>query len=327
MIRIRVPAAVALALSLLAAAAPRAQQMSENLTNAQALFQAQKWAEAVKAYEAVIKDDPADPRPKAGLAASLYALGEFERALPVSLDANRILADPKNQFLYPGLPVGAVMVRAARIYNRLGKVDEAFSWLEKAAAYPIPNVQSLDQEADVSNLRADARRKKFTDSVRANADPCHARPEFRQFVFWVGEWDVLGASGRRVGGSRVERVLGNCALMETYTAAPGSSAVPNYVGQAFHFFDTTAGRWVQHYIDTAGTPWDWTGEFKDGAMRYTREGPFGPSNMPIKQRMTFSSLPEGKVRQLFEQSIDGGATWRAGFDGTYVKRTASQPAG
>jgi hypothetical protein len=40
--------------------------------------------------------------------------------------------------------------------------------------------------------------------------------------------------------------------------------------------------------------------------------------------MTFSPLPEGKVRQLFEQSIDGGQTWKTGFDGTYIKRQPSK---
>ena len=49
--------------------------------------------------------------------------------------------------------------------------------------------------------------------------------------------NVLGAAGQKVGTSKVESILGNCVILETYTAAPGSSAAQNYVGQAFHFFD------------------------------------------------------------------------------------------
>ena len=101
---------------------------------------------------------------------------------------------------------------------------------------------------------------------------------------------------------------------------PGSAGVPNYVGQAFHFYNQNEKRWVQHYVDTLATPYDWTGELRDGVMRYTREGPFGPSKLPVKQRMSFTKLPDGKVNQLFEQSADGGKTWRVGFNGTYVKR-------
>lgn len=117
-------------------------------------------------------------------------------------------------------------------------------------------------------------------------------------------------------------MLNQCAIFETYTALPGTSAAPNYVGQAFHYFDTNTNRWAQFYLDTTGTPFDWVGEFSNGVMKFERKGPYGPSKMMIQQRMTFSPLPEGKVRQLFEQSIDGGKTWSTGFDGTYVKRTS-----
>lgn len=44
------------------------------------------------------------------------------------------------------------------------------------------------------------------------------------------------------------------------------------------------------------------------------------SALPIHQCMTFTPK-DGGVQQLFEQSIDGGRTWRAGFNGTYVKRS------
>ena len=295
-------------------------QLSPDLKNAQSLFQAQKWADAVRAYEAIVKTDAGDPRPRAGLAAALYNLGEFAKALPVALDAHTMLQDPGVQLQYPGLPPGAVMLRIARIFNRLGQVDQAFEWLGRAVDYPIPNPPSLEAEPDMANLRADARWKKVADTLKANIDPCGSRPEFRQFDFWLGEWDVLGASGQKVGSSRVESILNRCVILETYTAVPGSSASPNYVGQAFHFFDANQNVRAQHYIDTTATPSDWIGEFKDGAMRYTREGPFGPSKARVKQRMTFSSQPDGKVRQLFEQSADDGKTWRAGFDGTYVRR-------
>src|SRR5262245_17307130 len=88
-----------------------AGQLSPELQNAQSLFQAQKWTEAATAYEAIVKANPSDPRPRAGLAATLYNLGEFSRALPMALEAEKILQDPKVQFQYPGLPPGAVMLR------------------------------------------------------------------------------------------------------------------------------------------------------------------------------------------------------------------------
>lgn len=37
----------------------------------------------------------------------------------------------------------------------------------------------------------------------------------------------------------------------------------------------------------------------------------------IRNRITWFRLAAGKVRQLWEQSMDGGATWAVTFDGTY----------
>ena len=312
--------------SAVAAAAPQPNQLSPEFQKAQQLFGAQKWSEAVAAYEAIIAKDKKDPRPRAGLAAALYALGQYDKALPIALEANRMLSDLKVQLQFPGLPVGMVMVRIARLYNRLGKTDEAFQWLEQAAKYPLPNFQSLESEADMAGLRTDKRWKQFTETVRSNADPCGTRAEFRQLDFWIGEWDVFGGNGQKVGTSRIAPVLNQCVILETYTAAPGTSLSANYIGQAFHFFDSNENRWVQHYLDTTGTPADWVGELVDGEMRYWREGPFGPSNVITKQRMSFTHLPDGKVRQIFEQSADGGLTWSTAFYGTYVKQTAGGSA-
>ena len=34
------------------------------------------------------------------------------------------------------------------------------------------------------------------------APPCKARPEYRQFDFWVGEWDVQNPQGQTAGTNR-----------------------------------------------------------------------------------------------------------------------------
>ena len=37
------------------------------------------------------------------------------------------------------------------------------------------------------------------------------------------------------------------------------------------------------------------------------------------QRITWTPLPDGRVRQLWESSIDAGRTWAVAFDGFYAK--------
>src|SRR6185503_19080310 len=152
--------------------------------------------------------------------------------------------------------------------------------------YPTP--ATVDTEPDMANLRADPRWQAFLATRKSNVDPCNSLPEYRQLDFWVGDWDVLGAAGQVVGTSHIERILANCVIQETYEGAPSSSVVPNYVGKAFHFYNQNRKRWEQLYVDTTATPFDWIGTFENGALVYTREGPFGPSNLDVKQRMTFT---------------------------------------
>jgi hypothetical protein len=40
----------------------------------------------------------------------------------------------------------------------------------------------------------------------------------------------------------------------------------------------------------------------------------------MRHRITWTPLPEGRVRQFWENSRDEGKTWSVAFDGTYVRR-------
>jgi hypothetical protein len=47
-------------------------------------------------------------------------------------------------------------------------------------------------------------------------------------------------------------------------------------------------------------------------MRYVGVG--------MNTKMTFTPMPDGRRRQVWEQSPDGGKTWAAIFDGIYKPR-------
>ena len=36
--------------------------------------------------------------------------------------------------------------------------------------------------------------------------------EFHQLDFWIGDWDVVGASGEKIGANRIDRILKGCAV-------------------------------------------------------------------------------------------------------------------
>lgn len=50
-----------------------------------------------------------------------------------------------------------------------------------------------------------------------------ASAQHRQFDFWLGEWEVFGKAGKLVGRSRIEAVLGGCALAEHWSSGTGAA--------------------------------------------------------------------------------------------------------
>ncbi len=146
------------------------------------------------------------------------------------------------------------------------------------------------------------------------ASPCSA-PEHRQFDFWAGDWSVeeTGAPGRTVASSREEIILGGCVLLENYSEPEG------YSGKSVNFYDVFLKRWRQMWIDAAGNTSEFTGEFRDGAMRFEGESHVALGKR-VFRRLTFTPLGENSVRQRSEASADG-KVWRVNYDYTYVRRS------
>ncbi|MCA1634380.1 MAG: hypothetical protein LC802_11975 [Acidobacteria bacterium] len=152
-----------------------------------------------------------------------------------------------------------------------------------------------------------------TQTASAPTQPCRASAEYRQLDFWVGEWEVQGPKGKTVGASSVQLILSDCVVFENWTGGSG------YSGKSFNFYDAKAHKWKQFWVDDRGGSLEFTGEFKDGAMRYTGLST-AQDGKPVMDRLTFFPLAEGRVRQLWQQSADEGRTWKTVFDGTYIKK-------
>lgn len=155
------------------------------------------------------------------------------------------------------------------------------------------------------------------DSVTATPpqQPGCASPEYRQFDFWVGEWDVTTPAGQTAGRNRITRILDGCVLLEEWTGAAGGT------GRSFNMYDRTEQKWHQTWVSSNGTLLKLDGEFRDGRMML--EGATKrPDGSTALQRITWSLIDGSpdRIRQFWEQSTDGGKTWTVAFDGTYTRR-------
>ena len=148
--------------------------------------------------------------------------------------------------------------------------------------------------------------------------PCEHRDEFSEFDFWLGEWDVHTANGSFAGKNRIEKAQAGCVLVENWASVTG---VP---GMSMNYFDISSNEWVQVWIGAGGTQIVIRGGLGDegllleGQINYVVNGTSAPF------RGLWTPLPDGRVRQFFEQSNDGGETWVPWFEGFYTRTNMEQ---
>jgi len=135
--------------------------------------------------------------------------------------------------------------------------------------------------------------------------------EARQFDFWIGRWNVT-EKDKPAGTNTIERLLDGCALLENWTGAQGGS------GRSLNFFDRADRKWHQTWIDGSGGALFLSGRFENGAMRMEGERPAEGTQPASHHRITWTPLPGGKVRQLWESRGSGGEAWAVQFDGLYT---------
>lgn len=140
-------------------------------------------------------------------------------------------------------------------------------------------------------------------------------PEFRQFDFWLGDWDTF-ESDKSVPGSiaraRIDPIAAGCAIHELYEQNDG------LIGDSILSYDPVGKVWQQTWVDNRGTLLVLSGPFKDGAV--TMEGEMRLRNgNKFLQRITWKVEGDG-VREFSARSKDGGKTWEPFFDVLFKKR-------
>ncbi len=142
-------------------------------------------------------------------------------------------------------------------------------------------------------------------------------PAYRQFGFWVGKWDVTDPDGGDQGTDRLTRELNGCAVFEDYAAA-------GYVGRSINSYDPSDGQWHQHWVDHTGLTLLLDGKYRNGSMQLQGTRPLLTGGSII-DRIQWSRLPGGIVKQFWEQSTDGGQSFALWFDGRYARTTRIVP--
>lgn len=150
-------------------------------------------------------------------------------------------------------------------------------------------------------------------SGEAPATPCSSAG-YRQFDFWIGDWNVT-AGGQPAGTNSIHTIHNGCALQENWQGA-GAGGIS---GSSFNIYDQATGRWHQTWVDGSGTLLQLDGGLVDGVMVMSGERPARDGSGMVSHRISWTPNSDGTVRQQWEASKDGGDSWTVLFDGLYTQ--------
>jgi hypothetical protein len=155
--------------------------------------------------------------------------------------------------------------------------------------------------------------------LQAQKLPC-SNPVYRQFDFWVGDWEAFGKNGQKAGDSKISIILDSCIILEEWASA-GVQQGLRYAGKSFNTWNAAEKQWQQTWVDNTGSTTAFVeGKYENNKITYkTKPFAFSKDSMAIR-KLTFFNLGTDKVRQLGEISKDNGVNWATEYDLEYRRR-------
>lgn len=155
----------------------------------------------------------------------------------------------------------------------------------------------------------------FGFAQQVQQSKCKTQSEYRQFDFWIGEWEVKNPNDVVVGNSTIELIVGDCVILENW------SSVTGYTGKSLNYYSLVDQKWHQKWIGSDVIPIEFSGDNdpETKSMNYIGKG-IGQDGIKLDYKLTFYHLTDNHIRQHWEQSNDDGTTWVTIFDGHYRRK-------
>jgi hypothetical protein len=276
-------------------------------SDAESLFEAGDWAKAADAYQLRAAADPEDARAWFRLAASARQAGRYAIARDALVRAEELKFSP--------VRIGFERARLDVLTNDRGA---ALGELQAVAASGFTAVQVITGDPLLNTLAGEPAYDALVDDMSRKAFPCEHDPSFSEFDFWIGEWDVHTADGTFAGSNVIEPAQRGCVLIENWSSAGGGS------GTSINYVDKVTGEWVQVWNDASGGQINIRGGMTDNGMLLTGTIHYVANGTTADFRGIWTPMPDGRVRQFFEQKSSDDEKWTPWFEGFYTKKPARQ---
>src|SRR3954454_5935410 len=153
----------------------------------------------------------------------------------------------------------------------------------------------------------------------APASPCVADSSYQRLAFWVGDWDVFDSTGAHYATQRVSAVIDECAITAEWASGGGNR------GLGLSAFDVKTHQWKQVYVSNQ-VPFRSGVTIRTSDPLYTGPGirfisvPDPGAQSLAQNRVTVMPLSGQRALQEFEDSLDGGKTWKIVFKAEHRSR-------
>lgn len=265
------------------------------------------WNTAEAQYSALAKLQPENARFYYRLGVAARANKHYDAALE-AMEKAKLLGTGK------GLPVVLADYEIALSHAGKGDLSVALESLKASADAGFMQPERLASDTEWSALRADDRFIALAKQIQHNATPCDDA-EFKEFDFWLGDWDVTSAAdGSRQGSSHISKEMNGCVVWENWTSASGP-----YFGKSYNTWNANQKRWEQYWVDSSAGVIFFHGGLKEKIMDYWTDDVPQAAGGTLLRHLQFFNLGPDKVRQFSQGSSDGGKTWRTEYDLLYTR--------
>ena len=207
-----------------------------------------------------------------------------------------------------------VAFERARLFTLGDEPENAVAMLQALADSGFTAVGFITGDPILRTLAGNTGFDHLVAELAKVAYPCENDEAFRAFDFWIGDWVVHGPAGDLSGSNMIERSQRGCVLIENWTSVSGGT------GMSINYLDKASGEWVQVWNAEGGSQIHIRGGMTNEGMRLVGTLHTVATGTTVPFRGLWTPLADGRVRQFFEQSTDGGDTWTPWFEGFYTRK-------
>lgn len=129
--------------------------------------------------------------------------------------------------------------------------------------------------------------------AQSTTNKCQSAP-YKQFNFWVGEWEVLDTNSNVIGHNSILKKENNCLIHENWKSTKG------FTGESFNYFDSSDSTWNQLWIGQQGNILKLKGKYNDNLKSMVLSDKHSNPNGNIINEITWTKTEKGNVIQTWK---------------------------